>query len=101
MKTIDMGMNATPPKGQEEFEIIKERFIANCGEVPNWLYQEQQKAEILKQTIIDVVEAEGGAELSWGCDGETRFNIHARQWEQALPQYRFEIARYSCIAYKK
>jgi hypothetical protein len=101
MKVIDMGMNTAPPKGKEELEVIEGRFRENCGEVPDWLYTEQERAETLRQIVINSVEIENAIQLSWSCDGETRFNLHAHQWKQALPQYDFKIERYSCKVYKK
>lgn len=103
MKTINMGLNQEPPKTEAELKEIFDRIDKNCGgdsKAKEWQLAGQKKANDLKEEIIRVVEAEGAAELNWSCTGETRFNIHANQWAKALPQYRFEIARYRCVVYK-
>lgn len=101
MKYVDMGLNTAPPKEGKELQEMHERFIASEGAVPQWRLDMDAHAEALKQKVIEAVEAEGSASLNWSCTGETLFDILAHQWAKVLPQYRFEIRRYHCVAYKE
>ena len=54
------------------------------------------------QELVNIVEREGGANASWGCDGRTRHQMLARQLEKMLPQYRFDIGyNYKCFVAKE
>ena len=100
MKTINMGLN-TEPYWVRADEVI-ERWKANKNStmVECWEKMRNDSLE-LRNKIIETVEAEGSCGLNWTCTGETLFNILANQWSSAMPQYRFEISRYTCKVYQK
>lgn len=99
MKTIQMGLNQEPDWVKADEVIDRCREKGNTIMVEAW---EKMKRESIKlrDEIISTVEADGGCELNWSCNGETRFAMHSAQWAKAMPQYRFEIGRYSCKVFK-
>lgn len=99
MKTIQMGLN-TEPSWVKADEVI-ERWKASGNEamIQSWERMRADSLE-LRAKIIEAVEADGVCELNWSCTGATLFDILAWNWKQAMPEYRFEIARYSCIVHK-
>ena len=99
MKCIEMGLN-TEPYWVRGYEIIERWKADNNEEMVSYWEKGINHSIELRDAIIAEVEANGGCELNWSCNGETRFNIHACQWADAMPQYRFEIARYRCKVYK-
>lgn len=97
MKTIDMGLNTAP-------DFVKhDEIVARAnGRIDFIKMRERMRDDslALRDQIIAAVEADGKCGLNWNCTGETLFNILACQWERAMPEYRFEIGRYSCYVYK-
>ena len=100
MKTIEMGLN-TAPYFVNADEVIA-RFKAN-GDERGAESREKMRSETreLRDLIVEAVEADGSCELNWSCTGATLFGILACQWRSAMPEYRFEIGRYSCKVFKK
>ena len=103
MKVIQMGLN-TEPRFRNAEEVIA-RVKANESEetFAKWFEMWRKglkESERLRDEIIATVEAEGACELNWSCTGATLFDCLAYNWSKAMPQYRFEIARYSCKVYK-
>ena len=49
------------------------------------------------------VEKNGAARASWSCTGRTKHLTNAKQLQQALPEFDFELDydRYTCIARKQ
>jgi hypothetical protein len=99
MKCIEMGLNTSPTWEKEEEVIARLTANGNQEMLEDWI-KSNEHSKGLRDAIIEEVEANGECELNWSCTGETRFNIHACQWADAMPQYRFEIGRYSCKVYK-
>ena len=98
MRTINMGLNQEPSWVIAEDAIARWKEAGNQSMVEFWEKEKARSLE-LRDEISRIVEEEGCCELNWSCMGETRFNIHANQWKLAMPQYRFEIGRYSCKVY--
>lgn len=100
MKTIQMGLNQEPDWVKADEVIERWRKSGNTKMIETW---EKMKSESLKlrDEIIATVEADGACELNWSCSGETRFTMHSMQWARAMPEYRFEVGRYSCKVYKR
>lgn len=100
MKTIEMGLNTEPSWIYEEKVI--ERLTEEGDVTRIESYQKLvQHAKDLRDKIVETVERDGCCALNWSCTGATRFEIHSFQWSAAMPEYRFEIGRYSCKVYKK
>lgn len=54
------------------------------------------------QELVEIVESEGEASASWGCDGRTLHQMLANQLARMLPQYHFDIGYdYRCNVSKK
>ena len=100
MKVINMGLNTEPywTKYEEVNAHFEQAGDSKAVEIWNAAVQHSL---MLRDSIIHAVEDEGMVELNWTCTGATRFNIHANQWASAMPEYDFDIARYSCIVKKK
>lgn len=99
MKTIQMGLN-TEPYFIKADEVIA-RFKASNNQSGVEMWERMRKtSEDLRDEIIATVEADGKCELNWGCTGATLFDCLAYNWSKAMPQYRFEIGRYSCKVFK-
>ena len=98
MKTINMGLN-TEPSWAKADEVIARWKVEGNDEMVNYWERQKISSIELRDEIIRTVEKDGCCSLNWSCLGETRFNIHANQWKEAMPQYRFEIGRYSCKVY--
>lgn len=99
IKTIRMGLNTEPDWLKADEVIARWKAQGNEKMVATWERMRDSSIE-LRDKIIDTVERDGACELDWSCTGETRFNMHACQWKQAMPQYRFEIGRYSCKVFR-
>lgn len=79
VQIIRMGLNTEPPNSPYNYD--------------------NQKAVDLEQQIHNTLEEHGQCELSWSCEGRTRHEMHARQWEKHLESkgYKFEIDyNYGC-----
>jgi hypothetical protein len=99
MKTIQMGLNTEPDFIKADEVIARFKESNNQSGVEMW--ERMRKAsEALRDKIAETVSADGAVELNWDCTGETRFYMHANQWKNAMPQFRFEIDRYSCKVFK-
>lgn len=99
MKTISMGLNTEPYFARADEVIERWKNDGNDKMVAQW---QKMKSDTLalRDKIVETVEADGSCALNWSCTGETLFNILACQWSKAMPEYRFEIGRYSCKVYK-
>lgn len=99
MKYISMGLNTTPDWTKADELIAKGKAEGNQKFVEMWERMRDSSIE-LRDKIIATVESEGCCEIGWSCTGSTLFDILAWNWKAAMPQYRFEIARYSCKVFK-
>ena len=104
MKIFHMGLNTEPDWIKADAAI--ERWKANgneeqAKEMTEYWEVARAKTLALRDEIAAEVEANGVAELSWSCMGETRHTMHSHQWAKAMPEYDFEIGRYKCIVRKK
>lgn len=95
MATIEMGLNTEPDYLKADVVIARWKRDGNQQMVEYWEKARVRTLE-LRNLIIDTVETDGWCYLNWSCNGATRFNMHACQWADALPMYRFEIGRYLC-----
>ena len=101
MKTIHMGLNTGPDWVGAEEAIKRWKAQGNASMVEQWEKWRDHSLS-LRAHIIEVVESEGACKLSWGCTGRTRHQMHAMQWQDALPQYDFEIGyNYHCVVRKR
>jgi hypothetical protein len=99
MKTIQMGLNTEPDFIKADEVIARFKASNNQSGVEMW-ERMRKSSEDLRDKIIETVTADGAAELNWSCTGETLFYMLSNQWKKALPQFRFEIGRYSCKVFK-
>lgn len=99
MKYISMGLNTTPDWTRADELIAKGNAEGNQPFVEMWKRMKDTSIA-LRDEIIKTVEDEGECEIGWSCTGATLFDCLAYQWSKAIPQYRFEIGRYSCKVFK-
>lgn len=96
IKTINMGLNTEPVFNlPEKFDSLPEKS-------QKYFKREMEVALELKDQIQKAIEEDGACRLSWECSGRTRHQMHAEQWENALPEYKFEIGyNYECKVNKR
>lgn len=99
MMTIHMGLNTTPAWVNEE-EVVSRRLMNEDFAGAQAWREECAQAKELRNQIEEAVEQYGEAGLSWGCTGASLFDMLARQWARAMPEYHFELGRYKCIVTK-
>jgi hypothetical protein len=103
MKVIQMGLNTEPRFKNAEETIARVKANDTPDAFARWwdMWRKGlEESERLRDEIAATVEDEGACELNWSCTGATLFDCLAWNWKAAMPQYRFEISRYSCKVYK-
>lgn len=103
MKTIQMGLNTEPRFAKADEVIARVKKQETAEGFARWFTMWQKglaESEKLRDEITATVEKDGKCELNWSCTGATLFDCLAYNWSKAMPQYRFEIARYSCKVFK-
>ena len=99
MKYISMGLNTPPYFTNADEMIAKGNAEGNQSFVEMWTRM-RDNTIALRDEIIKTIDQDGECEIGWSCTGATLFDILAYQWMKAMPQYKFEIGRYSCKIFK-
>lgn len=93
--TIFMGLNTDP-----HFELPEKFKEFNENLQKSW-ERNVESALKLRDEITTAFETNDAVKLSWECTGRTRHQMHAENWEEALPQYHFIIGyNYECYVFK-